>query len=323
MHWPTIADHAARVAIAISCVGALAMAATLTFLIIRRDRKERHLATTQTTMRALTREIMASLPTGETGGIFAQATDSERLTAIAHLGQLVRGDDRVRLTEFVEDNHLLDRSFADARRGSDARRVDAMRQLGTIGGPRAIDTLVTILNEDPHPSVRLEAAAMLAPLGALPPPRRLIGALNLDHNLVTRLHRALFRSLAPAHSAELLALLADDQPPMLRALIIDALGWTEDRSALPALSAAAGDADPEVRCAALRAAHQINDPATIPWVMRLLDDSSEAVRSNAVRAAAHIAPHQSLPQLETMRGDPSAWVRIRVAEILRPVASAA
>ncbi|MCW6533709.1 HEAT repeat domain-containing protein [Sphingomonas lycopersici] len=323
MHWPTIADHAARVAIVISSVGALVMAVALTFLIIRRDRKERRLATAQATMRALTREIMASLPGGETGEIFAHASDSDRLAAIAHLGQLVRGEDRARLTEFVEENHLLDRIAADARQGSDARRVDAMRQLGVIGGPRAVETLLAILNEDPHLSVRLEAAAMLAPLGALPSPRRLIAALGLEHNLVTRLHRAFFRALAPVHAAELLSLLREDRPPLLRALIVDALGWTEDRAALAALERAADDIDPEVRCAALRAAHQINDPATIPWVMRLLRDASDAVRSNAVRAAAHVAPRQSLPQLETMRGDPSAWVRIRVAEALGPLASAA
>lgn len=324
MHLPAIADQLARVAILVSLYGALGMAAFLLFLVMRRDRKERKLALSQTRARALLREIMATLDhDGATGPIFASATDEERQTAIAHLGQLVRGEDRERLTRFVETNHLVEKIARQARRGRTARRVDALRLLGSVGGGDAIETLRTIVRHDRDPAMQLEAAAMLAGLSALPAPEVLIGALNLETATITRLHRALFRSLAPAHSADLLRLTKRSLPAGLRALIIDALGWTGDYSGLPALAEAAKDPDPDVRCAALRAARRIDHPASASWVLTLLDDSNETVRAQAVLSCARMSLKRAVPQLDVMRADRSAWVRLRVSEALQTLQGAA
>lgn len=314
---PTIADHLARIAIMASIYGALAMATFLLFLVMRRDRKERRLALTLANTRALTREIMTALAgNGSPGMAFEHASDADRVTAINHISQLVRGDDHERLTRFVEDNHLLDGVAVGARHGRSARRVDSIRLMGGIGGDRSVAILRDILLNDRDHAVRLEAAAMLAQLGALPPPDVLIAALDLENTPISRLHRALFRSLAPACSSDLLRLVKWRAPPGLRALLVDSLGWTENYSGLDALADAARDENIDVRCAALRAARKINHPASAGWVFALLKDADETVRSQAVLTCAQMGLRRAVPELREMRSDSSAWVRLRVAEAL-------
>lgn len=324
MHLTTIADQLARVAILVSFYGALGMAAFLLFLVMRRDHKERKLAVSQARARALLREVMAVLDhNGEPGPIFADATDEERETAIAHLSQLVRGEDRDRLTRFVEANHLVEKIARQAHGGRTAQRVDALRLLGSVGGTMAIDTLRTTVRHDRDPAMQLEAAAMLAGLSALPAPDVLIVALDLETVAITRMHRALFRSLAPDHSAHLLQLTKRTLPAGLRALIIDALGWTGDYSGLHALAAAAGDPDRDVRCAALRAARRIDHPASAGWVLTLLDDPDETVRAQAVLTCTRMGLKRAVPQLDAMRADRSAWVRLRASQALQALQGAA
>ncbi|MFS2108937.1 HEAT repeat domain-containing protein [Sphingomonas sp. Sphisp140] len=312
---PVIADHVARVAILIAVYGALAMAALLLVLVMRRDRKERRAAATQANDRALTREIMAALPAGGAPGeAYERASATDRLAAIAHLGQLMRGEDRARLTAFVEERHLLDKVLHKLKRRRVARRVEAVRTLGGVGGAQAIDALRETLEADRDGTARLEAAAQLAQLGALPPVGTLVEALQLDQVAVTPLHHALFRALAPQRAEELRALLAQPVTPAIRALLVDALGWTEDYSALPALGEAAGDPDPEVRLEAVRAGARLDHPAAAPWIVALLDDGDEQVRCAAVRACSTMGLRSALPAIEALRGDPSAWVRLSARE---------
>ncbi|UIJ46631.1 HEAT repeat domain-containing protein [Sphingomonas cannabina] len=318
IHLPAIADALARIAILVSVYGALVMAAFLLFLVMRRDRKERRLAQSQTNARALLREVMTAVTRGgETGPAYAKAIDEERLAAVTHLSQLVRGEDRERLTEFVERNRLLEAIADRARRGSRAKRVDAIRLLGNIGGVQAVSTLTGIIRDDRDPALQLEAAAMLAKLSALPAPDVLITALDLERASVSRVHRALFRALAPAHAAELRRLAGRRLPSGLRAVIIDALGWTGDYSGLPALAEAAKDPDPEIRLSALRAARRIDHPASAGWVLALLDDPDETVRAQAALGCAALGLRRAVPQLDAMRTDKSAWVRLRAGEALQ------
>jgi HEAT repeat protein len=312
---PGIADHVARLAILISLWGTLAMAALLLVLVMRRDRKERSRAATETNNRSLTREILAALPGVERPGeAYRHASPEQRLAAVSHLRRLVRGEDRVRLTAFVERHHLVDRVLAKARRRRISRRVDAVRALGGVGGSQAVAALDAMLRHDKALSVRLEAAAMLARLDALPMADVLIAALALEKVPVTPLHHALFRALAPHRAEELLALSWRNFPPGLHALVVDALGWTEDYSTLEMLSEAARAGDAEVRSAALAAAVRLNHPAAGKWVLPLLEDPDQNVRAQAARACAAMGLRTALPLLERMRQDPSRWVRLRAGE---------
>ncbi|HVJ01506.1 MAG TPA: HEAT repeat domain-containing protein, partial [Sphingomonas sp.] len=312
MTLPSIADHVARLAILASMWGTLAMALLLLILVMRRDRKERNRAAAEANSRSLTREIMAALPgTEPTGDAYREASPEQRLAAVSHLSRLVRGEDRARLTAFVDRHDLVDKVLAKTRRRRTARRVDAVRALGGVGGAQAVAALQDMLRNDRALPVRLEAAAMLARLEALPPASVLLDALALEEVAITPLHHALFRALAPHRADELLGLARRRFPPALQALIVDALGWTDDYSTLGAIEGASRSPEAEVRLAALAAGTKLNHPAAVKWIMPLLSDPEQGVRAQAVRACATMGLRTALPAIDAKREDPSRWVRLR------------
>lgn len=317
-----IADHVAQIAILISFYGALAMAALLLFLVMRRDRKERASLATAELIRTLTREIMGAEVGGAAGPAFLQARPAERLAAISHLIQLVRGEDRERLVTLAEEQGLLKDALRRARRSRRRQQIDALRLLGGIGGGQAMDVLYTVLREDRNLDTRLEAASLLARLDALPEPEELIDHLSLRSARITPLHRTLFRLLASRHPKEVFSLAgAGDLPPAVRALVIDALGWTEDFSALPLLSAAASDPYAPVRLAALDSASRLGHPGSARWILPLLDDPEPPVRARAIRACQLMQLSSGLPAIHALRNDPSPWVRLRAQQaeqVMRP-----
>jgi len=310
-----IADHVARIATLVSLYGALAMAAWLLLLVTRRDHRERRRAVEQDTMRNLTREIAAMLsdPSGALPA-FERAQPHARLAAIGNIGQLVRGEDRAQLIAFVEEQNLLDRAVRQSDRGSRRKRVEAIRLLGKIGGPSALDALGRTLREDDDADVRLEAAAMLANLDGLPPPDEFIAQLRLGETSITPLHRALFRALATHRPGELFAIARAQLPAPIRALVVDALGWTEDFAALEPLAAAANDSHAPVRVAAIDSASRLGHPAAARWIIGLLDDPEPPVRARAIRACQSLGLKAGLPAIARLRQDPSPWVRLRAQQ---------
>jgi HEAT repeat protein len=266
-------------------------------------------------MRTLTREVMAML--GDQRSVapaFERAQPAARLAAISHLGLLLRGDDRERLVSFVEDQRLLERAAREARHGSRRKRVEAIRLLGAIGDPRALDALAHAVREEEDGDIRLEAATMLARLDGLPPADELIAILRLADSPITPLHRALFRTLAANHPRDLFVVARVDLPPPVRALVTDALGWTEDYAALDLLAAASADPHPPVRVAAIDAANRLGHPAAARWIMALLDDPEPPVRARAIRACQSMDLRNSLPAIARLRADPSPWVRLRAQQ---------
>lgn len=318
-----IADHVARVATLVSIDGALAMAAVLLFLVIRRDRRERARAVEQEQLRELTREIMGTLAEpASPRPAFERADQSTRLAAIGHLGQLVRGEDRERLTQLVEEQNLLGRAIRETSHGSRRKRVEAIRLLGSIGGRRALDALRAAVNDDQDDDVRLEAATMLARLDGLPSSEVLIDRLRLTATAITPLHRALFRMLAARRPAELFSLVGANLPSPVRALLIDALGWTEDYAALDLLAVAARDDHAPVRLAALDAASKLGHPGAAAWIIDLLNDPVPPVRSRAIRACQSMGLRRGLPAIADLRNDPSPWVRLRAQQAVQALEAA-
>ena len=116
-----IADHVARIAIFISVYGALAMAAWMLFLVMRRDRKERASVAKAELTRALTREIMGAGQNIAASPAFQLARPAERLAAISRIVQLLRGEDRERLVALVEEQGLLKQALLAARRSRPRR----------------------------------------------------------------------------------------------------------------------------------------------------------------------------------------------------------
>lgn len=324
-----IPDHVAQIAIFISFYGALGMAALLLFLVIRRDRAERADAHASAMIKALIREIMGGGREGGgedalSGPAFRKAQTADKLAAIGRMIQLLRGEERERLIALVERHGLLKHALSKTRSSRRRAQVDAMRILGSIGGAHAVDALLSVLHEDPLIDTRLEAASLLAQLDALPAPERLIEDLSLYETRITPLHRSLFRLIAVSHPAELMALGRSNQlPPAVRALVIDALGWTEDFAALPLLAAASADPHPPVRLAALDSATRLGHPGSAGWIIRMLEDPEHPVRSRAIRACQIMRLTAALPLLAALRNDPSPWVRLRAQQAVQMLQVAA
>jgi len=173
-----------------------------------------------------------------------------------------------------------------------------------------------LLANDASMTIKLEAAAALARLGGLPPLRDTISLLALEANRPTRLHVALFASLAATHPEQIRQLLSEEITPPLRAMLIDALSSSGDLADLGDFERAAADEEPEVRSAALRAARRVGDPRCEAWVLPMLTDPVDFVRVQAAQTVAKLGFTRARPKLKQLTTDESVWVRIRAGEAL-------
>ncbi len=299
---------------------ALAMAAALLLLVIRRRRYEAADAERTAQTLAASRYLTAAL-IDDAAAPDASFPPEIARAALSHLLLLVRGEDRDRLLAIAERDRFFDDALARLRHRRPARRVDAIASLEQFAGPLCVGALSAALHEDRSAIVRLEAAAALARLDKLPPPRALIGALALRAGRVSRVHAALFRSLAPGHASELLDLAWSDDHRRLRPMLVEALGWTGDLALAKELAPFASDPDAEVRAASVRAARQLGYPDVGAWVPALLDDPSVGVRVQAAQACGQLGIREAIPALERLAVEPAWWVRTRARaalDLLRP-----
>ncbi len=315
------AHHAALVVATISLAFALVMATSMAALLIRRRRQEARMLARDEEKLAASRTLMCALAGGAEEPHLQELPSEAWRAALSHLLQLVRGEDRTRLLELAERRGLFAHAVAALRNRRAARRIDAMRLLEHFGSPECVCALDQCLRTDRVMAVRLEAAAALARLGALPPVRDLIAALRMDEQPVTRLHAAFFRSLAERDAREVAELAAEPDQAKLRPLLVEAMGWTADLSMASRLAGHAFDPEPEVRCAAIRAARQLGHPAAGLWIVPLLDDPEESVRLQAAQACGQLRLKDGVSALERLATEPSWWVRTRARaalDVLRP-----
>ena len=305
---------------ALSFALALAAAGLMFWLIVRRRQLESTADRERAGVLAASREMMAAL-SGRAIVLGDELARDARLGALSQLLRLVRGDDRERLLALAERNGLFDAGLAGLTHRRAARRAEAIRELEYFASAACLAGLARCLAEDGSPRVRLEAAAALARLDALPPVDQLLSSLGLPERRVTRVHAALLRGLAPRDAAAI-ALLADreDLAP-LRPLLVETLGWTEDFAMMRRLAAHAGNPEPEVRSAAVRAARHLKHPGAGAWIVPLLEDPAAPVRLQAAQACGELGLKRAIPALERLAADPDWWVRTRARAaltILRP-----
>lgn len=303
----------------ITQISALAAAILLAFfviLLLRRWRLERFEAEKQAKMALIIRNYVERI------GGFAPQRQRERwpvdlrLEAISHLHLLLRGGERDRLMQMAELDGLLRKTLRRSSHLMAERRIDTIRLLQQFGSEACIARLREMMTRDRNPQVRIEAAFAMASLHALPPPRELIRILDLLGRKPNRLDSALLRSTAEHYAEHLQRLLDDPMSHSHRALIIDALGWSNDMGVLPTLQRAAEIDNAELRSAALRAAAKLGHPGAAPWVLHLLSDPVPFVRLQAVNCAAALGLQAAEPQLTEMLGDEDLWVRLRAEEAL-------
>ena len=280
--------HVALTVAAISLAFALAMAATMVMLLLRRRHQEGMALARNEEKLAASRALMRALAGWEREPNAPELPTASWRAALSHLLRLVRGEDRARLLELAERRGLFADAIGALRHRRPARRIDAMRLLEQFGSDQCIAELGECLKADPAMAVRLEAAAALARLGALPPVYDLVTALRMDERPVTRLHAALFRSLAERDAQQVAELAVSPQYRALRPLLVEAIGWTDDLGMVSQIAGHTADPDPEVRCAAVRAARHLGDSGVGSWIVSLLEDPSEAVRVQAAQACGQL-----------------------------------
>lgn len=303
---------------------ALGMIIHMAILLVRRQRTERTGATARASELVMSRELMAVISGGmvlEQASTFSIAPVQDRLRTLSHLLQLVRGEDRQSLLNIADHTDILTQSVKGLSQRRPARRVDSMRILEQFSTPRSIAALRGCMSSDPSLAVRTEAAAALARMGHLPEPSTVIDMLDLEHQPLTRLHEALFRSSAPRDADELVQLAADSALSAIRPLLVEALGWTGKFAIVDRLQDHAYDTNPEVRCAALKAARRLGHQSAGTWAVRLLLDPVDSVRIQAIQTCAKLGARDAIPVMVSLIQHPSWWVRMRAKEgldMLRP-----
>lgn len=300
-----------------SALFALGMAALFSVLILRRWLGETRKRREGEAVIAATKAYLARIQDLAAGSASA-LTDGEsaRLTAVLNLSRLLRGSERDRLMALADADSMFDNALRDLGRANIRRRTHAIELLEQFDSPKSVHALGVTMANDPIYELRLAAAFALARFGQLPPPLDTISQLSLVASENSRVHMALFRTLAPHHSRQLRELVADSEFRAVKASAVDALGWSGDPACLTEIEAAAADSAPDIRCAALRAAGQLGHPQAGRWIVPMLGDRDESVRIQAIRCAARLSLSQALPQIESLSKDPSSWVRWRADEAL-------
>ena len=265
---------------------------------------------------AITRSYLRRVAGQTSEGSEPKWNNELRLAAVSHIHLLLRGGERQRLMQMAELDGLLRTTLSKSRSVSAARRIDAIRLLQQFGSEACIARLREIFTRDRNAAVRLEAAFALAAVHALPPPRETIRILAMFERATNRLDSALLRATAREYTHQLILLLEDDVPVEKRALVIDALGWSEDHSVTPILQQAGQAREGELRSAALRAAGRLGNPAVAEWTLELLNDPIPFVRIQAVNCCASLGLVSAVPELRTLLEDDDIWVRLRAEQAL-------
>ena len=313
--------------IATSCAFAAWMMLELCFLLSRRRTDEAAVALAERTDLEISRDLLRALthPDDQTPmepfAAFNLATAAQRVRAARQLAQLVRGDDRERLFLIADRANLLAPLIRRLRIAAPVRRIETILELEQFASASSVAELRRCLETDADPAVRLQAAAALARLNLLPDLSTIVRVLDLSGSM-TKLHAALFRSVAAREPEALSAMTLEHGFGKLRAMLVDSLGWAGTFAILPILALHGADTDPEVRCAALRAARRIGHPGVSDWVLPLLCDPHEQVQVQAIRTSGALGLRAAIFALHSLRHSKSWWVRTRSEEALEQLAPA-
>jgi cyclophilin family peptidyl-prolyl cis-trans isomerase/HEAT repeat protein len=220
-------------------------------------------------------------------------------------------------------------------------RRRAVIAVGRIGGPDAAPFLIHVLDRDPSPAVRADAAFALGILGDSS--AAVVGALRRaapadripvrpeEGTVVVEVVGALGRlgsDGARAHVVDMLRRVQRADDPIARSIAAEALLtlWKFPTGQGRAVSALrfVDHPDPELRWRAALALVRLGVPEAAPRFLTLLDDPDSRVRSLAARGLASPTVDSAdlattvLPALATALGDPHPHVRVNA---LRAIAT--
>jgi len=241
------------------------------------------------------------------------------------LRDLLRGDDGRALTELLQGYGLDDRMIDRIQGRRLAPRLDALDQLSRARFLTAFEPLVQVFVASDAVERLMAGRASARTLSHWPPgPER--------DQACAAFTRALEEAPLPTGAAaEVIQLLEDVAPPVLRALLsserqrpellraaADAVGRMGRTELRGQVGQWIGHPDPEVRSAALRALSRLGRVPLnlVDDLLAALDDQTEFVRVQAAHAAKGLPQKLVLPILYESMGDRSWWVRRASAESL-------
>ncbi|GAB4375564.1 MAG: hypothetical protein Kow0062_14770 [Acidobacteriota bacterium] len=200
----------------------------------------------------------------------------------------------------ARDAGAVDALAKIARDSSDLAAVPAVDEaLATIGGPRAVAVLVSLLPRPDKPA----AGSGQAPQR----PSDLVRAAAA---------RALARIKDPSALPALREVVADASIPV-KIGAMEALMQMKDSQAVPLISRELSHPEARVRRFALRALRVIGDPSAAKDVRRVLrEEKDENVRATAALTLADMLGEQAIPDLLALKDDLSPVVRLEAAGAL-------
>lgn len=199
-------------------------------------------------------------------------------------------------------------------------RAEAIRALGEIGDPRAVDGLVTVLRENIREELRGPAATALGRLGGPSARDALLGALGSEPTLLVRadIVTALGAFADPAVVDALAGLLADPSARGLHGRAIRSLGNTGSRRATPALLAAlAAPGSDRTRALVVEALGRIADPAARTSLESLFNTTGDpGLKVRITVALGAIQDGSAVPKLIALLDNEIAAVQFFAVEAL-------
>jgi len=196
-------------------------------------------------------------------------------------------------------------------------RANAMRALGGLKDPRAVDRLLAALaKKDEHPEVKGNAAIALGSMGAQRAVVPLIAALKHSDPMVRGAAASALGQLRdPRALPPLIAALADDDAHV-RMRITISLGRMGGPAVLNPLLGALKDDNRQVREVAARAFHGAKDPRVVGPLIAALDDPCPNVQINAAGALGEIEDPEAVAPLIALLTDDNHAVRGAAATAL-------
>ncbi len=194
-------------------------------------------------------------------------------------------------------------------------RVQAVQDLGTLGGAQAIDPLLTALH-DPASAVREAAANAFIGIGDGREIEPLLAALqDLDSSvrytaaiaLGVRGDRRVIEPLAAA--------LRDPESPV-RVHAAGGLSYLGDKRAVEPLLAALQDPEWDVRETAAMYLSDIKDARAVEPLLAALQDPVSTVRRQVAETLGSVGEQQAVESLVVALGDPDSTVRKAAREAL-------
>jgi hypothetical protein len=194
-------------------------------------------------------------------------------------------------------------------------RVQAVQDLGTLGGAQAIDPLLTALH-DPASAVREAAASAFIGIGDGREIEPLLAALQ-DPDSLVRYNAAIALGVTKDRRViEPLAAALRDPESSVRVAAAGGLGYLGDKRAVEPLLAALQDPEWDVRESAAMYLSDIKDARVVEPLLAALQDPVSTVRRQVAETLGSIGEQQAVESLVVALGDPDSTVREAAREAL-------